>query len=202
VFGDRRFQFDRSFTYVAFSHEQVRASVSGGYLLTSRSNFSRVAEKILEIDVDALDAIIARTEGGQYTQAETDAERKCFELMSLVDHVSSNVHGSNARRKTQRSEIRSLIFEKGVPVFFVTFAPADIKNPVCISICGKPLPIPASRMSPSKRWDGTRCVLKNPVGAAQFFHRTVDALLQVFLGIDGARDGVFGRTAAYYGTVE
>ncbi|KAH9884317.1 hypothetical protein C8Q73DRAFT_661138, partial [Cubamyces lactineus] len=57
VFGDRRFQFDRSFSYVAFSHSQVRNGTASGYLLTKCSNFRDVADKILSLDPLALDAI-------------------------------------------------------------------------------------------------------------------------------------------------
>ncbi|KAI9058820.1 hypothetical protein FKP32DRAFT_1553306, partial [Trametes sanguinea] len=202
MYGDRRFQQDRSFAYVAFSHEQVRACVSGGYLLTNKSNFSQVADKILQVDMDALDDIISRSRGGQYVHPETPAEKRCFELMSLVDHVSTNVHGSNARRKIQRSEIRSLIFEIGVPVFFVTFAPADTKNPICLSLCGEPLDLYGNSVLRLKHWDRLRRVVRNPVGAARFFHRTVDALLRVLLGVGTDREGIFGKTAAHYGTVE
>ncbi len=202
LYADRRFQRDRSYAYVAFSHEQVRAGTSGGYLLTNKGNFDRVAEKLLSVDRDALDSIILRTRSGAYVQAETTAEKRCFELMSLVDHASAQVHGANARKKHQRSEIKSLIFLKGVPVFFVTFAPADTKNPYCLSFCGENVDLSSASPSLSSDSARLRAIASNPVGAARFFHRTVNALLGILLGIDHGRDGIFGKTSAYYGTVE
>ncbi|KAI9063188.1 hypothetical protein FKP32DRAFT_1547356, partial [Trametes sanguinea] len=202
MYADRRFQFDRSFSYVAFSHEQVRSGVTGGYLLTNKSNFSNVADKILAVDMEALDNIIRRSSSGEYVQAETDAEKGCFELMSLVDHVSGGVHGSNARRKTQRSEIRSLIFTVGVPVFFITFAPADTKNPVCLSLCGEPLVLRSGSSGRLAEWQRMERVARNPVGAARFFHKTVNALLRILLRVGEREHGLLGDTSAYYGTVE
>ncbi|KAI9061411.1 hypothetical protein FKP32DRAFT_1539089, partial [Trametes sanguinea] len=202
MYADRRFQRDRSFSFVAFSHDQVRSGTSGGYLLTNRGNFSNVAEKLLSIDRTALDAIISRSVDGTYVQAETDAERRCFELMSLVDYASGKVAGSNARKKQQRSEIKSLIYLKGVPVFFVTFAPADTKNPLCLSLCGEPVDLSAASPRLRCEADRLRAIADNPVGAARFFHRLVDGLLAVLLGMESNRDGIFGHTAAYYGTVE
>ncbi|KAI9069923.1 hypothetical protein FKP32DRAFT_1558770, partial [Trametes sanguinea] len=201
MYGDRRFQYDRTYSYVAFSQEQVRNSTSGGYLLTSRGNFPDVAEKILSVDMTALDSIIRRSASGLYVSAESEEEKKCFELMSLIDHVAGNVHGSNARRKFQRNEIKSLIFTHGVPVFFVTFAPADMKSPICLKMCGEEIDITKGSFHLSEG-DRLLRIAKNPVGAARFFHKTVEALLRVMLRVGSEEDGIFGRTAAYYGTVE
>ncbi|KAI0349501.1 hypothetical protein OH77DRAFT_1413268, partial [Trametes cingulata] len=202
LYGDRRFQLDRSYSYVAFSHEQVRAGTSGGYLLTKKGNFAAVAEKLLTIDRCALDSIIERSKRGEYVEVQSDAERRCFELMSLVDYASGQVTGSNARRKHQRREIESLIFSKGVPVFFVTFAPADVKSPVCLSMCGQAVDLSKAYPLLGTDLERMRAIGRNPVGAARFFHRTVDALLGILLGCHGDGSGIFGKTAAYYGTVE
>ncbi|KAH9858962.1 hypothetical protein C2E23DRAFT_717420, partial [Lenzites betulinus] len=202
MYGDRRFQTDRSYSYVAYSHSQVRASTTGGYLLTKKSNFVNVADKLLSIDREALDNLIKRADGGSFVAPETEAEKKCFELMNLIDHASGQVGGSAARKKHQRNEIKSLIFLKGVPSFFFTFAPADTKNPICLSYCGENIDL--SQPSPRLRTDSERlrAVAGNPVGAARFFDRTVNALLRVMLGLGYNRNGLFGKTAAYYGTVE
>ncbi|KAI0827369.1 hypothetical protein BC628DRAFT_1295626, partial [Trametes gibbosa] len=202
LYGDRRFQKDRSYVYVAYSHSQIRASTTGGYLLTRKSNFVNVADKVLSIDKEALDRLINSTKDGSYVTPQTDGEKRCFELMTLIDHASGNVGGSSARKKHQRSEIKSLIYLKGVPCFFFTFAPADTKNPICLSYCGEQIDL--STVSPRTGSDSERfrAIAQNPVGAARFFDRMVNSLVNVMLGLGYNRDGLFGQTSAYYGTVE
>lgn len=119
--GDRRFERDRCFVFIAFNHEQIRASATGGYLLTTRQNFSAVSQKILNVDREALDAILERGKLGDYVRLENDAEKAVFDLISAVDRVAGHVNGLSTSKKYQRNEIKSLIVAKGVPIFFVTF---------------------------------------------------------------------------------
>lgn len=202
MYGDRRFQTDGTFSYIAYNHEQIRRSSSGGYLLTNRKNFPSVVDKLLSIKAEALDRIVARTEIGGYVVPEDDDEKACLELMSIVDHVAGHVHGLNTLRKYQRNELRSLIYTKGMPVFFLTFAPADTKNPICLSLCGEDVDLTSS--SPKLRCD-VECMLavgRNPVGAARFFHLMVNGLLEDVLRVGSSEGGLFGPIDGYYGTVE
>lgn len=201
-YEDRRFQTDRCFPFIVFNQEQIRSSSQGGYLLTSRKNFSSVADKLANIDRAALDELIDRSEKGAYIKPETDAEKACFELIAFVDHVAGHVKGSNTSRKYQRNEIRSLIYAKGVPIFFVTFAPADFKNPLCLYYCGQKIDLmnPVPLMPGSD--DRLRAIASNPVGAAKFFHKTVQLFVKCILRHDRDDYGLFGPSEAFYGTVE
>lgn len=199
---DRRFQNDRCFPFIVFNHEQIRASSQGGFLLTSRKNFSSVAERILQLDREALSAIIERGASGDYVRPETPAEKQCFELMTFVDHIAGHVKGSNTSRKYQRNEIKSLIFAKGAPVWFITFAPADFKNPLCLYYCGEQIDLSDRLPTLRNSNDRLRAIAHNPVGAARFFDKVVHLFVECILRIDDTRPGLFGPTEAYYGTVE
>ena len=50
MYYDKHFQIDHKFCLIAFNHEQIKDVTTGGFLMTERSNFSRVAEWILNID--------------------------------------------------------------------------------------------------------------------------------------------------------
>lgn len=202
LYPDRRFERDRCFAFIAFNHEQIRASAGGGYLLTNRNNFATVADKILALDREALDNIIERGSDGEYVRPETDAEKACFELISVVDHVAGHVSGLNTSRKYQRNEIKSLIMAKGMPLFFITFAPADLKNPLCLYYCGENVDLfdhlPRLRSADDRR----RAIANHPAGAARFFDFLVKTFVRVILRYGQKDDGLFGPTEAYYGTVE
>ncbi|KAH9852839.1 hypothetical protein C2E23DRAFT_729824, partial [Lenzites betulinus] len=200
--GDRRFERDRCFVFIAFNHEQIRASASGGYLLTTKNNFTAVSHKIMNIDRAALDAIISRGADGAFVRPENDAEKTVFDLISVVDRVAGHVNGLSTSKKYQRNEIKSLIMAKGVPVFFVTFAPADIKSPLCLYYCGEDVNLMDHLPLLRKSDDRSRAIADNPVGAARFFHFLVETFIEVILRFGAKEDGLFGPTEAYYGTVE
>ncbi|KAI9059279.1 hypothetical protein FKP32DRAFT_1580180, partial [Trametes sanguinea] len=202
LYADRRFERDRCFPFIVFNHEQIRASAGGGYLLTAKHNFDSVANKILTMDRGALDNILQRGATGDFVRPESDAEKAWFELISIVDHVAGHVSGLNTSKKYQRNEIKSLIYSKGVPLFFITFAPADYKSPLCLYYCGEKIDLsdclPSMRCSDDRR----RAIAEHPVGAARFFHFLVQTFIRVILRYGQADDGLFGKTDAYYGTVE
>ncbi|KAI0361479.1 hypothetical protein OH77DRAFT_1360707, partial [Trametes cingulata] len=202
LYGDRRFQYDRCFPFIVFNQEQIRGSAQGGYLLTARRDFQSVSERILSLDRGALDSLIERSRLERYVRPETDDEKAWFELMSVVDYVSGHVRGLNTGRKYQRNEIRALIMAKGVPIFFITFAPADVKSPLCLYYCGEEIDLaqsmPVLRGGDARR----RAIANNPVGAARFFDFLVKTFLRVILRAGTDEQGLFGRTESYYGTVE
>ena len=45
-------------------------------------------------------------------------------------------------------------------------------------------------------------IASNPVAAARFFHFMISVFIKHVLGVGADYDGIFGKTAAYYGTVE
>ncbi|EIW58460.1 uncharacterized protein TRAVEDRAFT_79820, partial [Trametes versicolor FP-101664 SS1] len=204
MFSDRRFQTDRYFPFIAYNQEQIRASTTGGYLLTERSNFKSAAAKILSVDKSTLDRLIENGRNGIRQEVYTSEEKQCLELLSLVDYVGGRVPGSLTRRKYQRSEIKSLIVEYGVPTFFVTFAPVDFKHPVCLYYCGEPIDLTDSAPDLPSAGSRLRAIASNPVACARFFDLMVRTFVKQVLrvGDDRDRPGLFGKTSSYYGTVE
>ncbi|KAA1480016.1 hypothetical protein DENSPDRAFT_742903, partial [Dentipellis sp. KUC8613] len=47
MYHDKRFQMEPLFPLVALNHQQIQHSVTGGYLLTQKSHFPQMAERIL-----------------------------------------------------------------------------------------------------------------------------------------------------------
>ncbi|KAH9925081.1 hypothetical protein B0H21DRAFT_671541, partial [Amylocystis lapponica] len=158
----------------------------------------------MNVDQSALGRLIERGRNGEYVQPEDDAERKCFELISIVDHVAGHVRGSATSRKYLRSEIKSLIIAENVPVFFVTFSPVDFKHPLCIYYCGEQVDM--SDHAPFLPNSSTRLKLiaENPVACARFFNFMVNSFLQHILRVrpGGGTSGLFGEVTSYYGSVE
>jgi hypothetical protein len=51
MYHDKCFQTDAHFPLIAFNHEQIKMSTTGGYLMTEKQNFDDIADCLLNIDV-------------------------------------------------------------------------------------------------------------------------------------------------------
>lgn len=54
MYHDKHFQRDIAFPFVAFSHEQVKSSVSAGFILGETAKFDDIANKLLSVNQDVL----------------------------------------------------------------------------------------------------------------------------------------------------
>ncbi|PSR87074.1 hypothetical protein PHLCEN_2v5260, partial [Hermanssonia centrifuga] len=201
-YHDRRFQVDETFPFIVFNQDQIKSCSRGGFVLTDRRNYDEVVEKILSVDVNVLSELVRRGKENGFVQPLNDAEKRCYELISIIDHVAGHVPGSNTRKKYQRSEIRSLIIRYGIPVFFITFAPSESKSPICLYFCGEGIDLDDYLPLKTDSKERLRTVVQNPVARARFFNLMVNLFVKHVLRADSGRDGLFGRTSAYYGTVE
>ena len=87
----------------------------------------------------------------------------------------------------------------GAPSWFITFAPADNKHPICLYYAD------TKEMFSPKIWTENECymlITKNPVAGARFFDFMVEMFIKHVLGVGQNHPGVYGKTSAYYGTME
>ncbi len=117
----------------------------------------------------------------------------------MLDHVAKHVEGSNTNKKYMRNEIWSLICAKGAPSWFITFAPTDLKHPLCLYLASEDIRFYPKMYAEDKRWS---LIANNPVACARFFHFMVQAFIKHILGVGTNHDGLYGDTNGYYGTVE
>ncbi|TFK58515.1 hypothetical protein BDN72DRAFT_741422, partial [Pluteus cervinus] len=64
MYHDKRFQTDLTFPFVIFSHQQIKTSSTGGFLLAKRDKFDAISERLLNIDQSTLKNIISRMSAG------------------------------------------------------------------------------------------------------------------------------------------
>ncbi|KAA1478463.1 hypothetical protein DENSPDRAFT_788155 [Dentipellis sp. KUC8613] len=129
---DKRFQLEPFFPLVALNHQQIKHTATGGYLTTQRKDFANIAERILKIDIDTMTSLIERMDNGQLVKPESASEKECFAMINDLDHVSKHVEGSISNKKFMRNEIWSVICARGAPTWFITFAPTDLRHPLCL----------------------------------------------------------------------
>jgi Helitron helicase-like domain at N-terminus/PIF1-like helicase len=199
MYYDKRFQKDPYFPLIAFNHEQIKESVTAGYLLAEKSNFEDISKRLMDVDLHTLNNLTKRMEDGEKIQPKTDEEKLCFQLIKDLDHVGGHVKGSITNKKYMRNEIWSLISFIGAPSWFITFSPADNKHPISLYFADTKEIFNPEIRDYNERY---RLIAQNPVAGARFFHFISQIFIKHVLGVGQKHPGIYGKTNAYYGTVE
>jgi Helitron helicase-like domain at N-terminus/PIF1-like helicase len=199
MFHDKRFQTDVYFPIVAFSHAQIKSCTSGAFILADKNHFSEISDRLLSVDQDVMASLAKRMTEGENVKPNTQEERDCFQLIRDLDNVSHKVDGSVTSKKFMRSEIWSLMYYCGAPLWYITLSPADVKHPICIYYADT-----KETFNPGLREydDRMRLIARNPVAGARFFHFMIELFIKHVLGVGTDHPGIYGETSAYYGTVE
>ena len=79
MYHDKRFQKDSHFPLIAFNHEQIKQSTTGGYLLAEKPKFDNISKRLMDVDMVVLTDLITRMENGERVKPETDEEKLCFQ---------------------------------------------------------------------------------------------------------------------------
>jgi hypothetical protein len=132
MFHDKHFQRDFCFPFVAFSHQQVKASTTGGFLLTETQKFEGITNRLLNVNQDVLENIAKRMSDSEVVKPSSEDEIACFQLIHDLDHIDGKVSGSITNKRYMHSEIWSLIAYLGAPVWYISLSPADNKNPISL----------------------------------------------------------------------
>jgi len=199
MYHDKRFQTDPYFPLIAFNHEQIMDSTTGGYLTAEKASFTDISERLLDIDMKVLADINKRLARKERVKPETEAEKNCYKLLADLDMVGGHVKGSVTAKKYMRNEIWSLISFIGTPSWFITLSPADLKHPMCLYFADSDEEFKPEIKLPDEAY---RLIAHNPVAAARFFHFMCETFIKHVLGVGQTHPGLFGNTAAHYGTVE
>ena len=128
MYHDKHFQRDVCFPFVAFSHQQVKASATGGILLAETQKFNEIANRLLSVNQDVLKNIAKRMSDGEIVKPSTKDESACFQLLRDLDHIDAKVSSSITSKKYMCNKIWSLIAYLGAPVWYITLSSADSKH--------------------------------------------------------------------------
>ena len=164
MYHDKRFQRDPCFPFVAFSHQQVKSSTTGGFLLAETRKFDDIAERLLNINQDVLQNIAKRMSSGEMVKPSSNDEVDCFQLIHDLDHIDGKDSGSITSKKYMRSEIWSMIAYMGAPVWYITLSPADNKHPICLYFADDKEKFNITLLRPADK--RCRLIARNPVAGA------------------------------------
>ncbi|KAJ3521123.1 hypothetical protein NMY22_g12441 [Coprinellus aureogranulatus] len=199
MYHDKRFQKDTTFSFVAFSHEQMASATISGRLLADRAHFNEITHRLLSLNPKVLQSLTTRIANGEIVRAETEMEKQCWRVVQDLDCVMSKVDGSITTKKNMRAEVWSLVARFGSPSWYFTMAPVDTMHPLSIYFASD-----NTTFTPNigEVKDRVLKICKNPTAAARFFHYMVTVFIRDVLGFEESGKGIFGDVSAYYGTVE
>ena len=199
MYHDKRFQRDFYFPMVAFNHEQLKAGVTGSFLLAKKKQWPDISNRLKSLNQDVIKKISDTLSNGTHFSPTTVEEKKCFQLLNDLDHVGGFVKGSITSKKNMRNEIWSMISCLGAPSWFITLSPADNRHPICLYYADRNIEFRPNLISSNERH---LLIAQNPVAAARFFDLMIRTFIKHVLGAGTEHSGLYGDTAGYYGTVE
>jgi hypothetical protein len=199
MYYDKRFQKDPHFPLIAFNQSQVKDCSKGAFITANRNSFSSLANRLLNVNTSILQSLAEKLAKGEFLGERSEEEMRCFQILNDLDAIGSHVPGSISSKKLMRNNLWSLISFKGAPTWYITISPADIKHPICLYYADT-----KTKFEPTLRDKGDcfRLIASNPVAGARFFHFMIKNFIKHVLGVGTDLEGVYGKTAAYYGTVE
>lgn len=110
------------------------------------------------------------------------------------------VPGSFAQKLKLRAEIRGLILRYGMPAFWITINPSDLRNPLVLILAGVQYSGDIFAATNSAIREAT--ATSNPVAVAEFFHHVCKAIFDGLLASNTGQIGILGDVSNHYGVVE
>ena len=203
---DKCFQEHYSFLFTAFNILQRRNMLLRVGLKAKKKNFHYLASKFGQISSVAIHAVTERVANGNSVVADTPEELQVLKLMKQVNAVSSHIQGSSASKAVQRSELKALMIDQGLPSFYLTINPSDVHNPLVRFLVGSDINVDTVLPSEYDSFAQSMLVSKNPFATAKFFNLYMCSFIRAVMGYDPKHcdpdGGIFGKVKAYYGCVK
>lgn len=189
----RRFARHPVFMYVVYDVMQRRSALLGYSLLVKSKQWTETQSLISNISYDELceaaDAV---------RSTNTCTHPGILALERQVQLVAAHVPHSYAKCFQYRLQLRALMVTKGMPPFWITVNPSDLRCPIVLWLAGVAVSFSESTTSAFRYATATM----NPVAVATFFHETCRGIFNQLLKAGSSEGGLFGPVSTYFGTVE
>ncbi|KAF9884384.1 hypothetical protein FE257_001840 [Aspergillus nanangensis] len=103
-------------------------------------------------------------------------------------------------RNTLRSEIRGLITRYGIPAFWITINPSDLRNPLVLILAG--VEYSEDNLATANAAICEAAATSNPAAVAEFFHHVCEAVLEGLFATSTGQIGVLGDLSNHLAVVE
>lgn len=190
-----RFARHPTFLYLIYDVLRRRHAALGNLIAVKKKNWDKVHAIISSLTFDRL-ATAARLvlETGAHNNPAVRS------LENLVQLIASQVPQSFGRVRNMRTHLRALFIALGMPAFWLTINPADLRCPLVLCLAGIELSL--DDLSQEAQRIRRPTATMNPVAVAQFFHTVCTGIFGALFHADTDQDGILGNMSSYFGVVE
>ena len=181
--------------YLLYDVMQLRKSSLGNAFLIKRQNWQSAMDDIASLTVSQLQNAVQTIETGQ--KIEDPIIRR---LLQNIEAIGMQVPGSFAQKLRMRSEIRGLITRYGMPAFWITINPSDLRNPLVLILAG--VEFSGDMLAAANAAVRDAAATSNPVAVAEFFHHVCKAVLDGLFATDTGQIGILGDLSNHFAVVE
>ena len=121
-------------------------------------------------------------------------------LLRDLTAIGFSVPLSHSQKLMMRSQIRGLIAQYGMPAFWLTINPSDLRNPLVLKLAGIEClegALPAANAAIRHA-----IATSNPVAVAQFFDHICKRIFNGFLCSQTGKIGILGKVSNHFGVIE
>jgi hypothetical protein len=194
--NENRFARHPTFLYLIYDVIQRRQAALGNFIMVKqKKNWQSVQAAISTLTFDRL---TAAAKSVLETGSHNDPTIRRLE--GLIQTIASQVPQSFGRMRNMRSHMRALFVCLGMPAFWLTINPADLKNPLVLILAG--VDLSCNDLTAEAQRIRHITATMNPVAVAQFFHKICTGVFDVLLAAGTNRSGILGQVSNYFGVVE
>ena len=181
--------------YLLYDVIQLRRSSLANSILVKRQHWKSTVKDIALLTVNQLlNAVKTLAAGGKIEDPMVRRLQK--NLISIAKHVP----GSFAQKLVMRSNIRGIIVRYGMPGFWITINPSDLRNPLVVILAG--VEYSGDIFAAANAAIRHAVATSNPVAVAEFFHHICKAVLEGLLATASKQTGILGDVSNHFGVVE
>lgn len=188
----RRFAQHTTFLYLLYNVIRLRDSSLGHSLLTKRADGDRVHQALSNLTAEKLQTLAAHTASSEYASVPSDPDINL--LRRAVDAISTHIPQLYGGLKRMTMHIQALFVRDGLPAFWMTLNPSDLKSPLVLQLAGVPI------VANFPRRDTAQTMY--PVSATQFFYETCNAVFRGLMQVESDKPGILGKVSNYFGVIE
>jgi hypothetical protein len=181
--------------YLIYDVLQIRKSSLANKLLLERRHWPSATDDIASLTEDRLRDALKDLDSNHEINDPVISR-----LLFIMKSIAMWVPGSFAQKLRMRSEIRGLIVRFGMPAFWLTINPSDLRNPLVLILAG--VEYSEDILSASNSAVRAATATSNPVAVAAFFHHVCTAVFDGLLASGRNHTGILGDVSNHYGVVE
>jgi hypothetical protein len=173
----------------------LRQTSLGNSLQARRGDWEEAQRDLLALSSDTIRQAAEQMEAGLPMR-----DPIMVRLMENLRVISSYNPESFGRKLSVRHKILGQISRWGIPAWWVTINPSDLRNSIVIELAGVRFDASLSRAAAQKIRQQT--AIGNPACVAVFFRIIVESFFSCLLRSASGEMGIFGKIVNHFGVVE